>query len=110
MRGRTFALRSATEAGKPKQFGEATKVELRVEREKLVFTAGCNTMSGPVDLGDGRITFVGDGLVSTLGKCEGDLDRDERWLFEFMKGNPSWQLAETRLTISGPDATLRFSG
>jgi heat shock protein HslJ len=99
LRGRTFTATAVTEDGKPKQL--APKTELTVEFTddgRLIARAGCNTMQGQVDTGDGTLTVDGGLSMTEMGCDPARHDQDE-FVAGVLSANPRWELTDSRLTI-----------
>ena len=64
VKGKVFRSTSVTEQGKPRALVEGTNVELRFTDDgRLLASAGCNQMQGPVSLDDGKIAPGGKYLI-----------------------------------------------
>lgn len=105
--GRTFLSTSVTENGKPHELVAGTTVSLRfTEDGRLLADAGCNSMSGPVNLAGGRIEVRE--LGSTAMGCADALQRQDAWLATVLRGTPSWRLDGNTLVISAGGTELRL--
>lgn len=105
MRGRTFLSTEVTTGGKPRQLVDGTRVRLAfTEDGRLVADAGCNSMQGTVDLGEGTIAV--DNLAATEIGCHQALHEQDAWLAELLARRPTWRLEGDRLVVSGGGTTL----
>ncbi|MPZ79080.1 MAG: META domain-containing protein [Actinophytocola sp.] len=106
LRGRTFLSTEVTEAGKPRPLVAETRVSLNFTDDgRLLATAGCNTMTGPVSTADGRID-VGGGLAMTEMGCDPPRHEQDSWLAGLLSAEPTWRLDGSRLVVSSTDAEL----
>jgi heat shock protein HslJ len=105
LRGTTFESGDVTVDGKPHELVAGTRVALDfTDDDRLVATAGCNTMSGPVDTGGGKLAV--DGLATTEVGCDGPRQAQDEWLAGILGDGPTWRLDDQTLTVSTPDAEL----
>ncbi|MEU5235045.1 META domain-containing protein, partial [Streptomyces anulatus] len=59
LRGKVYVSSSVTEQGKPRAMVEGTRVELRfTDDDRLIATAGCNQMQGPVKVDGGKLSVA----------------------------------------------------
>ncbi|WP_327150713.1 META domain-containing protein [Nocardia sp. NBC_01329] len=72
--------------------------------DRISADAGCNTHSGTVDLGD-HVLHV-SGLASTLIGCPGDRAGSDTWIGDLFRADPTWQLDQDRLTLTGKETTV----
>jgi heat shock protein HslJ len=107
LRGETFLSDQVTVDGKPHELVAGTEVSLNFTRDgRLVATAGCNTMSGPVRTGDGRLEVGGDGLATTDLGCDPPRHAQDAWLGKVLGAGPDWRLDGPRLTVHTADTEL----
>ncbi|GAB2516303.1 META domain-containing protein [Nocardia heshunensis] len=71
---------------------------------RISATAGCNTMTGPVDL-QGNTLQVGE-LASTLMACPGDTAGADGWQDGLLRSQPTWTLVGDTLTLKGNGSTV----
>ncbi|HEX5657778.1 MAG TPA: META domain-containing protein [Polyangiales bacterium] len=76
------------------------------EDPELSFGAGCNGMSGPYELVDGRLVLPG--VRRTEKACRAEYARQDQWLHGFMSSKPRITYDEEHLTLEGDDAKLVF--
>lgn len=110
LRGKVFGAGAVTERGVPRELVAGTTIEVRfTEDGRLVATAGCNTISGPVTVTGDRIDAAG--LSVTEKACDQQRDQQDRWLSGFLSGGPSWRLDGANLVLSsaGTDLVLTAS-
>lgn len=101
LHGRTF-LSGET---KPHTLVPGTRVSLAFTDDgRLVASAGCNTMSGQVDVG-GR-TLAVDGLATTEMGCDPPRHAQDDWLAKTLGAGPRWRLDGPTLTLTTGDTTL----
>lgn len=72
--------------------------------DRISANAGCNTHSGTVDLRD-HVLHVSE-LASTLAGCPGDRAGSDAWVGDLLRGDPTWQLEQDRLTLTGKETTV----
>lgn len=58
------------------------------EEGRVGVNAGCNLMSAPYELNDGRLELTG-AMVSTMMGCPKPLERQDQWLGEFFETSPT---------------------
>jgi heat shock protein HslJ len=105
LRGRTFVSTSVTENGKPRVLAAGTAVTFRFSDDgRLSAAAGCNTMSGPVNLAGGRIEVTE--LAMTGMGCDPALQQQDTWLANVLSGKPSWRLDGNNLVVSSGGTEL----
>jgi heat shock protein HslJ len=71
---------------------------------RLIASAGCNTMSGPVRLDGGRLE-VSELQTTDMG-CEAPLHEQDTWLGNFLSGTPSWRHDGTSLVVNSPSTEI----
>ncbi len=81
-----------------------TEIRLRFGDTELSASAGCNSMSGPYDF-DGYALIMTSLSMTEIG-CEPALHEQDEWLSAFLRGRPTAQLTEPRLSLSTEDETL----
>ncbi len=82
-------------------FGEGDRSELG-----FALHGGCNSLLGDFTLADGVMSV--SQLMMTEMACGGGLMEQDNWLVGFMTASPSYVYSDSRLTLTGPDATLVF--
>ena len=82
--GTTYVVTAVTEAGRPRDLVPGTEVRLRFEGERLVATAGCNTMGGRYRLAGTQLT-VEDLAMTDMGCDQARMDQDS-WLAGLLNG------------------------
>ncbi len=106
MRGKAFTSTAVTAQGKPRALVDGTEVELRFTDDgRLLASAGCNQMQGPVTLDGGKLTVTDLGTTDMACPTPGLHEQDE-WLAKFLTATPSWRLDGTNLVITGPEAEI----
>jgi heat shock protein HslJ len=106
MRGKAFTSTAVTDQGKPRALVGGTKVELRFTDDgRLLATAGCNQMQGPVTLAGGKLTVTDLSTTDMACPTPGLHEQDE-WLAKFLTATPSWRLDGTNLVITGSDTEI----
>ncbi|MDR6593678.1 META domain-containing protein [Saccharothrix longispora] len=107
LRGLTFTASTGTEQGRPRALVAGTTVQVRFTDDgRLVVSGGCNTLSGPVDAGEGRLT-VTDPSVTEMA-CDPERTGQDEFLVDLFTGNPAWRLDGDTLVIGSPDDNLRL--
>lgn len=105
LRGRTFLSTAVTEDGRAKPLAGDSRVSLWFADDgRLVANAGCNTMQGPVDTGDGRLG-VEDLSMTEMG-CDAARHKQDEWLAKLLAAKPTWRLAQDTLTLESGTTTV----
>jgi len=105
LHGRTYTAQTIIEQGRPRALVAGTSIELRFTDDgRLVANAGCNTISGAVASGGGKLELT-DMTVTEMG-CAAELHDQDRRLSAFLGGRPSWRLDGGTLILSSTDTTL----
>jgi heat shock protein HslJ len=105
LRGRTFLSATVTENGRPRTLAGRSRVSFQFTDDgRLLATAGCNTMAGPVSLAGGRIEVTE--LATTGAGCQAPLHDQDAWLATFLESRPSWRLDGTSLVVSSSTTEL----
>ncbi|MGI5504711.1 META domain-containing protein [Lentzea sp. CA-135723] len=106
LRGQVYVSSSVQEQGKPRALVEGTSIELRfTDDDRLLASAGCNQMQGPVTLDDGRISVADLGMTA-MGCPKPELHEQDTWLSKLLTAKPAWKLDGTDLVITGSDAEI----
>lgn len=82
-------------------------VRLTFEKGTLSANAGCNTMSAPYAVTDGRLAWTGD-VRSTLIGCPDDLAQQDLWLSDLLQQGADATLDGDDLTLVSGDVTLHL--
>jgi heat shock protein HslJ len=105
--GRTFLSEQVTEGGEPRPLVEGTRIEIGFSDDgRLRATAGCNTLSGAVEVQARRIV-VGE-LASTRIGCPPERHDQDRWLAGVLTADPVYELRGTRLVLESGDTAIRL--
>lgn len=97
--GRTFLSTSVTESGKPRALADGTQISVEITEDgRLLVNAGCNTMSGLVDVSGGRISAP-ELAVTGLG-CDAPRHTQDEWLAAIIAARPTWRLDADNLVLS----------
>jgi heat shock protein HslJ len=105
LRGETFLSHEVTVAGKPHALVAQTRVSLQFTDDgRLVASAGCNTLSGPVDTGGGRIAV--HELAATKLGCDSARHQQDLWLADIIGRAPTWRLDGPSLRVEDGDTEL----
>jgi len=105
LHGRTYTAQTIIEKGRPRAFVAGTSIELRFPGDgRLVANAGCNTISGAVATGGGKLGLT-DMAITEMGCQPEQHDQDQR-LSAFLGSRPSWRLDGETLILSSADTTL----
>jgi heat shock protein HslJ len=105
--GRTFVSESVTEHGEPRPLVEGTHIEIGFSDDgRLRATAGCNTLSGAVEIRARRIV-VGE-LASTRIGCAPERHEQDRWLAAVLTADPSYVVRGTRLLLETGGTAIRL--
>ncbi len=85
-----------------------TGIRLSFTGDALTASAGCNTITGPARLADGRL--VADRLVQTEMGCPGRLADQDSWLAGLLSARPRIDLdGAGGLTLTTQDDTVTFT-
>ncbi len=104
-RGRTFVSSSVTENGKPRTMPDGTTITLDFTDDgRLIASAGCNTMQGPVRFSAGTLG-VSDLAMTAMG-CEPSRQEQDSWLSAFLSAAPTVRLDDTTLTLTSKDTEI----
>lgn len=106
LRGKVYVSSSVTEQGQPRAMVEGTRVELRFTDDgRLIATAGCNQMQGPVTLDDGKLTVAELGMTA-MGCPKPELHQQDEWLSKLLSAKPAYRLDGTNLVVTGSNAEI----
>ncbi len=99
LRGHTFLSATVTTRGEPRELVAGTRISLDFTDDgRLLASAGCNTMSGPVRTGGGRVET--DGLAVTEMGCDPPRHAQDEWLAGILDAAPAWRSDGPTLTIT----------
>lgn len=104
--GRTFLSESATDGGAPRPLVGSTRIRLAFTADNLTAWAGCNTLSGHVQVTGTRLV-VGD-LASTAIGCDPALQDQDTWLARILSADPSYTLDGDHLELVSGTTTIRL--
>lgn len=108
LRGRTFTASAITDQGRPRALVAGTLVKVRFTDDgRVVVTAGCNTLSGPVTV-DGGTLRVADMSVTEMG-CDPARHEQDKFLADLFAGNPAWRLDGDHLVLGSSDQGLELN-
>jgi heat shock protein HslJ len=97
--GKSYLSVSVTEDGKAKQLAPSTRIQLQfMDDGRLVANAGCNSMSGQVSTGGGKLA-VDDLAITDMG-CDGPRHAQDDWFAKLLQDEPSWKLEADKLTVT----------
>ncbi|MFD4674218.1 META domain-containing protein [Lentzea sp. NPDC058450] len=106
LRGQVYVSSSVQERGEPRPLVEGTSIELRfTDDNRLLASAGCNQMQGPVTLDDGKIS-VGELSMTAMGCPNVALNEQDTWLLQLLTTKPEWKLDGTDLVVTGGTAEV----
>lgn len=98
---RTFEAVSAEGVELP----SGSAVSLTFDDDRVVATAGCNSLLGPATWDGQRLALDGP-LASTQMACHGELEGVESWLAGLIESGPAATLDGTTLTVSSAAGAL----
>lgn len=84
-----------------------TTLRLTWDGETLSADAGCNQMSGPASVADGRL--VVDDLAMTEMGCEPGRMEQDQWVAELLVSGPEITTTDEGFTLAGATTTARFA-
>ena len=82
-------------------------VRLTFEDGSLSANAGCNTMSSPYVVTDGRLAWTGPPMATMMG-CPDDLINQDTWLLNLLQAGADATLEGDDLTLVSGDVTLHL--
>jgi len=74
---------------------------------RLVARAGCNTITGQVELSGGQI-WMAEMAMTEMG-CADDLLAQDQWLASLLDARPSWQLSGPHLRVSTGQTVIELT-
>jgi heat shock protein HslJ len=92
-----YAVTAISVAGSDVEVQQPVVITFRADA--VAIDTPCNDMGGSVEYGEGTLT-VGP-LASTKMGCEPALMEQDQVIAETMAANPTWQLSNGRLTLTG---------
>jgi heat shock protein HslJ len=105
--GRTFVSTAITEDGEPRPLADGTGVTLVFDDGQLRADAGCNSLSGPVEVGDDRLT-LGEMSTTQMG-CEPSLADQDAWLSEVLSADPAYTLDGATLELTSGTTVIELT-
>lgn len=104
LHGQKFLSSEVTVDGKPHTLVPDTRVQLEFTDDgRLIATAGCNTLSGPVRTAGGRLAAE---LASSEVGCNAPRQEQDKWLAEILGTTPTWRLDGAKLRLSAGDTAM----
>lgn len=85
-----------------------TTLRLGFEDGTMSVHGGCNTMSGPYDVADGRLAWTGD-PASTLMGCPAALSEQDAWLGELFRDGVDAALDGDELVLTAGTVVIRLT-
>lgn len=105
LRGHTFLSTAVTVAGTDHPLAAGTRVSLQFTDDgRLLASAGCNTLSGQLDVVENKLS--GSGLAMTEMGCAPELMAQDTWLAEVLGAEPTWRLDGPELTVTSGQTEL----
>ena len=105
---RTFVSTAVTEGGVPRPMPAGSGVMLRFTADgRLLASAGCNTISGAVQLSGGQLRMPA--MAATEMACADDLMAQDQWLVSLLEARPSWQLSGPHLRVSTSQTVIELT-
>ena len=105
LRGHTFLSTAVTVAGADHPLAAGTRVSLQFTDDgRLLASAGCNTLSGEIDVAEQKLS--GSGLAMTEMGCAPELMAQDTWLAEVLGAEPAWRLDGPELTVTSGQTEL----
>ncbi|GGI04967.1 META domain-containing protein [Egicoccus halophilus] len=123
---RTYVSSEVIENGTPRDLVDGTSIELTLQREPPVrdadggqlvdpdadgfatWQAGCNRSHSQLYLTNGRFEFGGFGHTTLMLCTSDEQDAQDRWVDEFFRSGPAWELRDGRLVLRAGGLTLAF--
>ena len=82
-------------------------VRLTFEKGQMSANAGCNTLSAPYDVTDGRLAWTGETRATLMG-CPDALAQQDTWLADLLQQGADATLDGDDLTLVSGDVTLHL--
>lgn len=106
LKGKTYLSTAVTEGGEPKQLAPKTRIQLRfMDDGRLLADAGCNSMSGQVSTGGGKLKVSDDLAITDMG-CDAPRHAQDEWLAGVLQKEPTWKLDAGKLNVTAGDTTI----
>lgn len=103
-----YVATAVTAAGQPKALVDGTTLSLRfTDDSRLIASAGCNMLSGPVNLLDGRVE-VNELSMTEMG-CDQPRHAQDEWLSAFLSAKPAWRADGETIVLTGTDAEVTLA-
>jgi heat shock protein HslJ len=100
--GLKFTSTAVTEGREPRPLVRDTHIKLGFirhgGRNGVGWSAGCNSTGAKAWVTAEELHLRH--LVSTLIGCPAELAKQDKWLSQFFRSNPSWRLSDGRLTLT----------
>lgn len=84
-----------------------SRIVLTFEHGRMLARAGCNSMTGPYGVTDGRLAWTSGPATTQIG-CPQDLMRQDQWLADLLTGGVDATLDGDTLTLVSSDVTLHL--
>jgi heat shock protein HslJ len=102
--GRDFLSVDVTHGGQPRPLVAGTKIRLAFQDGSLTANAGCNTIGGLYQIGDGKLVFTG-GTMTEMGCDDGRMAQDD-WLIAILGSEPTITLEGDALTLLAGETSI----
>lgn len=103
-----YVATAVTTAGQPKALADGTTLSLRfTDDSRLLANAGCNLLSGPVDLLGGRVE-VRELSMTEMG-CDQPRHAQDEWLSAFLSAKPTWRADGETIVLTGADSEITLA-
>lgn len=104
LQGNTYTTSTVTVDGQEKDLAQGSTLSVTFTDGSISLNAGCNTMTGTVDLADGKVA-AGE-LAATRMACPEELMAQDQQLADFIASGPRWSLSGDSLMMSNDTMML----
>lgn len=104
--GRTFIGDDVTVNDKPYRLVPGSTLRISFDQGAIGASAGCNSMSGRAEWGNGFLAIDGQTLSMTEMGCKAALMDQDTWFADFLTSAPKLLSSDTTLTMTSDDAVI----
>ncbi|HEY6737919.1 MAG TPA: META domain-containing protein [Actinopolymorphaceae bacterium] len=107
--GRTYLSTKASDDGRARGLVPGTRISLTFTKDdRLIAHAGCNTMTGPVSIADGRLVLGAEGLAVTEMGCDAERHAQDEWLSRLLTSKPSVEARDDSLAVESESTRVEL--
>lgn len=85
-----------------------SRLTLRFDADTMAVSAGCNTMSAPYEVTDGRLAWSTEAAATMIG-CPDDLAKQDTWLAGLFREGIGADLDDTDLVLTDEGVTIHLA-